>query len=698
MAQLTYQERDARVMQAYEAFQNGDYTNVTKCALEYACNRRNLQNRLTGTPSKSDRFPTCRRHTEVQEQIIVDYIIRLDDMNMSLTIGLVVDAANRLLPSGAPSVGDHWFRRFYNRHPELRTRRQTPIAVARKDASSNIEVLELYFKKLKIVIDEKGIQEADHWNMDETGFRIGCGRAHTVVTRNIRGVLQMADPENRDYITAAEAASAAGQSIPPMIITKGVNILARWTANDIDDDTLFNTSDTGYSNDDLAIDWLHHFIRCTHGKRTGQWILLIIDGFGSHMTLEFLDLATANDIILFKLPPHSTHITQPLDVGVFQAYKSHHGQAVDRAVRRGDDKFDRMEFFAAFQTFRAATFKPATLRHAFARTGIVPFNPLVVIDPLRTRLAVRQAATRRQITPPPQDPDECFIRTPQGPESIKKVINHIRDFYREEGIFNVHPDLLFRLLKTVEEQADTLKLVTEDLTECLTATAARKERRQQRGTIAANNITGPVTARDCRAMISMRAQRTTELAAAKAEQEVQRAAKKIAADALKAAKKEATEATRAAKRSEKRSKDEARKEAFAARKAVAATKRQEREAKKVANAAKRAEQAAAAKVTVAEAEVAKDTEADEEAAYNQELQDALWAAQELPQDELDEIERNRRNANPHDYSSLYPLYPEPTIPLYTSPYATATSFEGLDARTATAEKAVVGLRHQTFTF
>ncbi len=77
----------------------------------------------------------------------------------------------------------------------------------------------------------------------------------------------MADPENRDYITVAEATSAADESISPMIITKGINILARWTANDIDDDTLFNTSDTGYSNDNLAIDWLHHFIRCTRDKR-----------------------------------------------------------------------------------------------------------------------------------------------------------------------------------------------------------------------------------------------------------------------------------------------------------------------------------------------------------------------------------------------------------------------------------------------
>jgi hypothetical protein len=80
MTQLIYIEHEARVMQAYEAFQSGEFTSITACALQYACNRRNLQNRLTGTPSKSDRFPTCRRHTDAQEQVIVDYIIRLDNI------------------------------------------------------------------------------------------------------------------------------------------------------------------------------------------------------------------------------------------------------------------------------------------------------------------------------------------------------------------------------------------------------------------------------------------------------------------------------------------------------------------------------------------------------------------------------------------------------------------------------------------
>lgn len=201
------------------------------------------------------------------------------------------------------------------------------------------------------MIDEKGIQIVNHWNINETDFHIGCEKAHTVIIRSIRDVLQMADLKNHDYITVAEADSAVSKSVSPMLIIKRVNTLARWAANNIENDTLFNTSDTEYLNNDLAIDWLCHFIKCTHSKCRRQWILLIIDEFKFHMTLKFLNLATANNIVLFKLSPHSTHITQSLDVSVFQVYKSYHGQAIDHTVHCEDNKFDHIKFFTAFQAF-----------------------------------------------------------------------------------------------------------------------------------------------------------------------------------------------------------------------------------------------------------------------------------------------------------------------------------------------------------
>ena len=65
----------------------------------------------------------------------------------------------------------------------------------------------------------------DIWNMDETGFRIGCGRAQIVITLDPRKPLYMTDPDNHDYITSVECISSAGDVILPLLILSGIHIL-----------------------------------------------------------------------------------------------------------------------------------------------------------------------------------------------------------------------------------------------------------------------------------------------------------------------------------------------------------------------------------------------------------------------------------------------------------------------------------------
>ena len=49
--------------------------------------------------------------------------------------------------------------------------------------------------------------------------------------------------------------------------------------------------------------------------------LLLCDGYGSYITYEFINFYEKNNILLYFLPPYTSHILQLLDVGVFYAYK-----------------------------------------------------------------------------------------------------------------------------------------------------------------------------------------------------------------------------------------------------------------------------------------------------------------------------------------------------------------------------------------
>ena len=96
--------------------------------------------------------------------------------------------------------------------------------------------------------------------MDETGFRIGCGQCHWVVSTHWQQALCLVDPDNCDYILSCECISAGGWTTPSMLILSGKQIKIKWALeNDLDDEILLATSESGYSNNELAIQWLVHF-------------------------------------------------------------------------------------------------------------------------------------------------------------------------------------------------------------------------------------------------------------------------------------------------------------------------------------------------------------------------------------------------------------------------------------------------------
>ncbi len=95
---------------------------------------------------------------------------------------------------------------------------------------------------------------------------------------------------DREQCTIVESVSAAGRSIPPLAIIKGVIILQRWFAElppELDN-LLVGTSDSGYSNDTLFFQWLQHWEYFTRIGARGKYRLLLLDGYDSHLTYSAL--------------------------------------------------------------------------------------------------------------------------------------------------------------------------------------------------------------------------------------------------------------------------------------------------------------------------------------------------------------------------------------------------------------------------
>jgi hypothetical protein len=73
-----------------------------------------------------------------------------------------------------------------------------------------------------------------------------------------------------------------------------------------------------------------------------MYCLLVIDGFIGHKSLEFIKYYIQFDIIICILPPHSTHLLQPLDLAVFQTFKNSQQKALRKSIRERNLAFTRL--------------------------------------------------------------------------------------------------------------------------------------------------------------------------------------------------------------------------------------------------------------------------------------------------------------------------------------------------------------------
>src|SRR4051794_38543097 len=100
-----------------------------------------------------------------------------------------------------------------------------------------------------------------------------------------------------------------------------------------------------------------------------------MDGHSSHYTLELLEYACANAIVILGYPPHCTHVLQGLDVVCFAKMKAEFRQEIQAYKNLHRDKVTKNALAGVFGRAFLRSFTPDTVKAAFVATGVHPFNP-----------------------------------------------------------------------------------------------------------------------------------------------------------------------------------------------------------------------------------------------------------------------------------------------------------------------------------
>lgn len=174
------------------------------------------------------------------------------------------------------------------------------------------------------MVNDEDVRYENVYNMDESGFSIGTINARRVIVNTQIGQRYQANPGRQEWVSVVECISMDGSSISPMIMFKGEKLLSNWIPGGLPRDWVFTCNTRGWTSNEHGLAWLQQvFEPRTREKAQGRPRVLICDGHDSHVNGRFIRHCRENNIHLLVLPPHSSHFTQPLDIGVFSPLKHH---------------------------------------------------------------------------------------------------------------------------------------------------------------------------------------------------------------------------------------------------------------------------------------------------------------------------------------------------------------------------------------
>jgi hypothetical protein len=234
--------------------------------------------------------------------------------------------------------------------------------------------------------------------MDEKGFAMGVGDNGKVLIPVKEVEAFSAEPGNRDWVSVIESISAEGYSLPSFVIFQGQRIGTTWILKELNPLTKVQVSENGWTNREIACNWLEHFHYHTERRRISLYRLLILDGHDSHVSLSFIQKCEEYNIIPLRLPPHSTHLLQPLDLGIFSPLAKAYKKRISDHSVYGAENISKREFLFFFQQARQEAITIRNIESAWRKAGLHPFDPLPILSLLRPKTPPSASLTKDGIT------------------------------------------------------------------------------------------------------------------------------------------------------------------------------------------------------------------------------------------------------------------------------------------------------------
>ncbi|XP_069192076.1 tigger transposable element-derived protein 7-like [Procambarus clarkii] len=229
-------------------------------------------------------------------------------------------------------ASEGWLQRFKNRH-NIKNRK-----VCGESLSADTDSVEPFKRKLNDYIITNDLRRFQVYNADETGFNWKCLQNNTLASRLDESV--PGRKVNKEKVSAMLCANADGSHrTKSAIVGKSKNPRAlKNLMNKLP--VVYYSSKTAWFTGDIFVDWFKkHFckeVRDFQIKKCGVRqndvkALLLVDNAPAHVGLDKL---TSHDgrIKCMALPPNTTSLIQPMDMGVIYAMKRLYKREMNKEI------------------------------------------------------------------------------------------------------------------------------------------------------------------------------------------------------------------------------------------------------------------------------------------------------------------------------------------------------------------------------
>lgn len=230
----------------------------------------------------------------------------------------------------------------------------------------------------------------------------------------------------REHITTLFCGSAVGGRLPPYVV-RAETIDSGWTVGG-PPSTLYSVSSSGWMETPHIQEWFNKlFLPAVENLVKSGPVILFLDGHNghnSHTALQLIGMARAKKITIYCLPPHTTHLLQPLDVAVFGPLKCVWRKSVrEHKLATNATQISKHVFPSVLSRLYSESVLPEHLVSGFRVTGIHSLSHSAIkVERLKT--AIPFVSSNQ-----PPSPRESIVPVPTATPVRKRVESSFTQFF-----------------------------------------------------------------------------------------------------------------------------------------------------------------------------------------------------------------------------------------------------------------------------